>query len=174
FIVDIEGQAHGDARAVGPRFRRELAAEPRGGDRLPNLLLGGIDGNRRDVARRLLARRLRRLRAWRAAARQPCSEHERHDERTSPTRRVHVHPRGHHGTRSIQPSPMYIRIGRPACSTNRTTSPTAPPPVGATNRNRPPPSGSSVTGLSTFGAFGVMMTSFLLSSTTCESPLRPR
>src|SRR5439155_5012216 len=63
-------------------------------------------------------------------------------------------------TRSIQPSPMYIRTGRPVCSTKRTTSPTAPPPVGATNRKRPPPSGSSAIGLSTFGAFGVMIASF--------------
>ncbi len=35
-------------------------------------------------------------------------------------------------TRSIQLSPVYIRIGRPGCSTNRTTSPTTPPPPGAT------------------------------------------
>ena len=76
--------------------------------------------------------------------------------------------------RSIQLSPVYIRIGRPGCSTNRTTSPTTPPPVGATKRKRPPPSGSSVIGLSTFAPFGVMSTSRWLSRITCESPPRPR
>lgn len=38
---------------------------------------------------------------------------------------------GYYGTLSIQLSPVYMRIGRPAVSTNRTTSPTTPPPVSA-------------------------------------------
>jgi hypothetical protein len=34
-------------------------------------------------------------------------------------------------TRSIQESPVNMRIGRPLGSSKRTTSPTTPPPVGA-------------------------------------------
>src|SRR5712691_588436 len=53
-IVDIEGEADGDPRAVGPGLGRELSADPRRPDRLPNLLLCGIDRDRIHGARRLL------------------------------------------------------------------------------------------------------------------------
>ena len=69
---------------------------------------------------------------------------------------------------------MYMRIRPPDCSTKRTTSPTGPPPTGASSLNWPPPIGTSLFWRSGFALVGSNETNCWFNSTTAESLNTPR